>query len=64
MELLDLEKVCRGCLGKNGEMRPLYGSCLDKMLMTVAEVQVSKLIIQITNVIARSNNPRYKGTSW
>lgn len=36
-----LQKVCRGCLTKNGEMRPLYGSCLDKMLMTVAEVQVS-----------------------
>lgn len=42
MDLLDLEKVCRGCLSKNGEMRPLYGSCLDKMLMTVAEVQVGQ----------------------
>ncbi|KAG4080302.1 hypothetical protein HA402_010794 [Bradysia odoriphaga] len=40
MDLLDLEKVCRGCLSKNGEMRNLYGSCLDKMLMTVAEVHV------------------------
>lgn len=47
MNLLDLEKVCRGCLGKNGEMRPLYGSCLDKMLMTVAEVQVIKLMLQL-----------------
>lgn len=35
------DKVCRGCLGKKGEMRPLYGSCLDTMLMTVAEIQVN-----------------------
>lgn len=36
----DIDKVCRGCLGKKGEMRPLYGSCLDTMLMTVAEIDV------------------------
>ena len=36
----DLDKVCRGCLGKSGEMRPLFGTFLDKMLRTVAEVEV------------------------
>lgn len=44
----DIGKVCRGCLGKKGEMRPLYGTCLDTMLMTVAEIQVSRI---------RSNGP-------
>lgn len=36
----DFGKVCRGCLGKNGEMRPLFGSFLDKMLRIVAEIEV------------------------
>lgn len=38
--LNDLDKVCRGCLGKNGEMRPLFGSYLDNMLRMVAEIEV------------------------
>lgn len=38
--LSDLDKVCRGCLGKNGEMRPLFGSFLDNMLRIVAEIEV------------------------
>lgn len=38
----DLDKVCRGCLCKNGEMRPLFGSSLDNMLRTVAEIEVKK----------------------
>lgn len=37
----DLSKVCRGCLGKNGEMRPLFGSFLDNMLCAVAEIEVN-----------------------
>lgn len=37
----DIDKVCRGCLGKKGEMRPLFGTCLDTMLMNVAEIQVN-----------------------
>lgn len=37
----DLTKVCRGCLCKNGEMRPLFGSFLDNMLQTVAEIEVN-----------------------
>lgn len=37
----DFNKICRGCLCKNGEMRPLYGSCLDNMLGAVAEIDVS-----------------------
>lgn len=36
----DLDKVCRGCLAKNGEMRPLFGSFLDNMLRAVAEIEV------------------------
>lgn len=41
LALTDLTKVCRGCLGKNGEMRPLFGSSLDNMLQAVAEVEVN-----------------------
>lgn len=37
----DLNKVCRGCLGKNGEMRPLFGTSLDDMLRAVAEIEVN-----------------------
>lgn len=36
----DLTKVCRGCLGKNGLMRPLFGSFLDNMLQTVVDIEV------------------------
>lgn len=36
----DFDKICRCCLCKNGEMRPLFGSCLDNMLRFVAEVEV------------------------
>lgn len=32
--------MCRGCLGKKCEMRPLFGTCLDTMLMNVAEIEV------------------------
>lgn len=38
--LNDLDKVCRGCLSRNGEMRPLFGSYLDNMLRMVAEIEV------------------------
>lgn len=38
--LSDLDKVCRGCLGKNGDMRPLFGSYLDNMLQMVANIEV------------------------
>lgn len=40
----DLDKVCRGCLAKNGEMRPLFGSSLDDMLRAVAEIEVMHCI--------------------
>lgn len=40
----DLDKVCRGCLAKNGEMRPLFGSFLDNMLRAVAEIEVTDCI--------------------
>lgn len=37
----DFDKICRCCLCKNGEMRPLFGSCIDNMLRFVAEIDVS-----------------------
>lgn len=37
----DFDKICRCCLCKNGEMRPLFGSCLDNMLRFVAEIEVN-----------------------
>lgn len=56
----DIDKVCRGCLGKKGEMRPLYGSCLDIMLMTVAEIQVSTSINNLYDfcLFIRARTPR------
>lgn len=36
----ELDKVCRCCLGKEGEMRPLFGAFLDNMLKEVAQVKV------------------------
>ncbi|XP_055302231.1 zinc finger protein 583-like [Sitodiplosis mosellana] len=36
----NLAKICRCCLCKNGEMRPLFGSCLDNMLSFVADIDV------------------------
>lgn len=43
----DFDKVCRGCLAKNGEMRPLFGSFLDNMLRAVAEIEV--IVIDCSN---------------
>lgn len=37
----DLDKICRCCLCKNGEMRPIFGSCIDNMLRFVAEIDVN-----------------------
>lgn len=37
----ELDKVCRCCLGKEGEMRPLFGAFLDNMLKEVAQVKVN-----------------------
>lgn len=46
----DLDKVCRGCLAKNGEMRPLFGSSLDDMLRTVAEIEVIHCIHRVVSL--------------
>lgn len=40
---IDISKICRGCLGKKGDMRPLFGSYLDNMLRSVAQIQVCRL---------------------
>lgn len=36
----DFDKICRFCLCKNREMRPLFGSFVDNMLHIVAEIDV------------------------
>ncbi|XP_038108539.1 zinc finger protein 180 isoform X1 [Culex quinquefasciatus] len=38
---MNLEEICRSCMSKKQKMRPLFGSSLDSMLMTVANVKVS-----------------------
>lgn len=40
-ESLDFNRVCRGCLENKGEMRSLFGTCLDDMLKTVANIEIS-----------------------
>jgi hypothetical protein len=37
---LRLDKICRACLTEKGDMRPLFGACLDEMLVSFASVQV------------------------
>lgn len=37
---VNLEEICRSCMSKKQKMRPLFGSSLDSMLMTVANVKV------------------------
>lgn len=51
----DLDKVCRGCLAKNGEMRPLFGSSLDNMLRAVAEIEVIAYSRLLLYELGRSN---------
>ncbi|XP_026465500.1 zinc finger protein 2-like [Ctenocephalides felis] len=38
---LVLEKICRACLMEKGDMKPLFGTCLDEMLMSFANIKVS-----------------------
>lgn len=52
----DLGKVCRGCLAKNGDMRPLFGSFLDNMLRAVAEIEV--IVCRESSEETRSHNHR------
>lgn len=37
---LQLDKICRACLTEKGDMRPLFGACLDEMLHSFASIQV------------------------
>lgn len=39
---IELDKVCRACLGKKSDMRPLFGSCLDEMLTSFASITVAR----------------------
>lgn len=41
---LQLDKICRACLAEKGDMRPLFGACLDEMLNSFAGVQVSLIL--------------------
>lgn len=37
---LRLDKICRACLTEKGDMKPLFGACLDEMLVSFASIQV------------------------
>lgn len=37
---LRLDRICRACLTEKGDMKPLYGACLDEMLVSFASIQV------------------------
>lgn len=37
---LQLDKICRTCLSIKGDMRPLFGACLDEMLSSFASIEV------------------------
>lgn len=37
---IEFDKICRGCLGKKGDMRPLFGSCLDSMLRETCAINI------------------------
>ncbi|XP_029721452.1 zinc finger protein 883 isoform X1 [Aedes albopictus] len=41
-EHINFDEVCRSCMAKKDGMRPLFGSSLDSMLMTVANVKVAR----------------------
>lgn len=37
---LQLDRICRACLSEKGDMKPLFGACLDEMLLSFANIQV------------------------
>lgn len=37
---LQIDKICRACLMQKGDMRPLFGACLDEMLQNFSGIQV------------------------
>ncbi|XP_050309663.1 zinc finger protein 436-like isoform X2 [Anthonomus grandis grandis] len=39
---LQINKICRVCLMSKGDMKPLYGACLDEMLSSFSGIQVSE----------------------
>lgn len=42
---LRLDKICRACLTEKGDMRPLFGACLDEMLVSFASIQVKSVTV-------------------
>lgn len=45
---LQLEKICRACLSEKGDMKPLFGACLDEMMLSFANIQVNVGVIHYT----------------
>lgn len=43
-----LDKICRACLMEKGDMKPLFGTCLDEMLMSFASIKVTHTYIIIS----------------
>lgn len=43
---LQIDKVCRACLIEKGDMRPLFGACLDEMFQSFTGVQVIIAIVR------------------
>lgn len=44
VSLADFDAICRSCLCRTGEMRPIFGSSLDDMLRDVTNIQVSSVV--------------------
>ncbi|KAG5893694.1 hypothetical protein JTB14_017803 [Gonioctena quinquepunctata] len=38
----NLERICRACLTEKGDMKPLFGACLDEMLHSFANIEVNE----------------------
>ncbi|EDS33984.1 gastrula zinc finger protein 5-1 [Culex quinquefasciatus] len=54
---MNLEEICRSCMSKKQKMRPLFGSSLDSMLMTVANVkELHKLNVNVAAIQEVSPN--------
>lgn len=46
---LQLDKICRACLTEKGDMRPLFGACLDEMLRSFATIEVKNELKAFSN---------------
>lgn len=61
---LQLDKICRACLTEKGDMRPLFGACLDEMLLSFAAIEVimavSGIALHILLLSIIYGNPLYR----